>query len=447
MSEKKITLPLLKSIVHKVSHHPQFNLSNIAFVCVQHLLETNVELLSALIKLGARPENIFLLGKRYSHSFYAMQKFMKLGVAIHNSMPPFEIGNFSNTFKDEISDLWTHVLIELESRKTIESVVIIDDGGYCLTTIPESIMKRYPVIGIEQTTAGIFKPGMASVACPIIQVATSAAKRILESPIIATAVAKKLDHYLPKLSKKARCGVIGMGAIGQAVTSKLRSIGYSVMAYDNDLYKLQQASTNTANSVAELIRNCDIIIGCSGRDTLDQECIDSVINGNKIFLSCSSEDKEFLSLLRWIRTQNQDYHLLDPLRDIMHRTRQSHLIHILRGGFPINFDNNREVEPERDIQLTRALILCGILQSVIYLRSSETKNFARYMLQPEIQRYIALTWRKVYPFPLNSIHINQFYDMKWISTQSGGGLLESNILTETFSYTEDHKLRIFETRM
>lgn len=443
MSEIKVKLPLLKQILNNVTHHSKINLKNVVFVCVQHLLETNVELFSALIKLGADPYNIFLLGKRYSQSLFAIQKFMKLGIHLHNKNLPFSMSHFCDAFQEEIKDLWNTVEISLKGKKEVDTIVILDDGGYCLTAIPPHISEKYKLIGVEQTTAGIHRPGIAFIKNPIIQVASSAAKRVLESPIIASAVAKKIEYYLPMISKQAKCGVIGCGAIGSAVMNKLKTLGYTTFGFDSSLNK-KNTSAGMSNSVVELIQNSDIIIGCSGNDTLENETIESLINGNKIFISCSSEDKEFLSLLRRISKKTDNSNYFEPLRDIIYYTSKGHEVRVLRGGFPINFDNSREVESPNDIQLTRALILCGILQGVVYLNSNKTKNFARYMLQPEIQKYIALTWRKVHPMPMNYARINKFEDAKWILNHSTGENLKLDLISDIFHYKEDHKVKVLK---
>jgi len=63
----------------------------------------------------------------------------------------------------------------------------------------------------------------------------------------------------------------------------------------------------------------------------------------KTLISCSSEDKEFLSLLRVIN--NTSLNVFDPLDDIEYISEFGAKIHLLRGGFPVNFDNSGESVP------------------------------------------------------------------------------------------------------
>ena len=67
---------------------------------------------------------------------------------------------------------------------------------------------------------------------PVVNVAYSAAKQILESPMIAKAVIKKLDQILLRDIKNSICGVVGLGAIGRAIIQKLLSLGCKVVVYD-----------------------------------------------------------------------------------------------------------------------------------------------------------------------------------------------------------------------
>jgi len=59
-------LPVLRTILQATDDTElgnQLDLSNTAFVCVQHLLRTTEDLFQALIELGADPLHIHLLGK------------------------------------------------------------------------------------------------------------------------------------------------------------------------------------------------------------------------------------------------------------------------------------------------------------------------------------------------------------------------------------------------
>jgi len=88
-----------------------------------------------------------------------------------------------------------------------------------------------------------------------------------------------------------------------------------------------------------------------GIDVLD------IAKKDKVFVSCSSEDKEFLSLLRVIA---QNSPAVDPMTDVSCVSYSGSKILVLKGGFPINFDRTPSCVPARDIELTRGLLLGAV---------------------------------------------------------------------------------------
>ena len=197
-----------------------------------------------------------------------------------------------------------------------------------------------------------------------------------------------------------------------------------------------------SGTIEELIQHNDIIFGCTGTDILKQVNLEHVFNGDKIFVSCSSEDKEFLSLLKWIQRDERFTFSANPLLDISYITTKSHKIRILRGGFPINFDNNIEIEPEKDIQLTRTLLLGAIFQALICVKERRFGKYVRYTLHPEIQRYIALKWLTL-THPKNfSQFLEQFSSVEWIICNSQGENFYSPMLKEIFLSEEGRIIAI-----
>jgi hypothetical protein len=78
--------------------------------------------------------------------------------------------------------------------------------------------------GIEQTRGGLYSPAINSLPFPLIEVASSAIKRHLESPLIVEAIIKKLHNALgtrKDIHLNTVFGVIGNGAIGSSVTRYL----------------------------------------------------------------------------------------------------------------------------------------------------------------------------------------------------------------------------------
>lgn len=427
---KEQQLPVLRALTEAVKKNLRLDLKNIAFVCVQHLVDTTVDLFQSIIEVGALPDNIFILGKHYSQSLVATKGLLNLGVNIQPISIQNKLGEFSSIFNKDIEQMWKDTFEHIKKNNFIKSIIVLDDGGRGLISIPPEIVEKYAVIGVEQTSGGLLHSEINKLNFPIIQVALSAAKQKLESPIIAEAIAQQIQAYLPD-KKKILLGVAGIGAIGQAVIDKLNYLNYPTFFYDANIKR--HTSAIPVDSLHELIEKSDIIFGCTGIDILKEISFDDLTFDNKIFISCSSEDKEFLSLLTWLNGQNprQSY---DPIADIIFQTKNRKHCRILRGGFPINFYHEKEIEPANNIQLTRALLLGGIVQAIHLLQDYNClRKNCRLKLDPHIQQYIACEWMPFASLKKIAPLLPHFKNIEWINENSKGELFISELLERSFS--------------
>lgn len=426
-------LPVLKAIEKSVANAGIPKMENIVFVCVQHLLFTSVNLFESLIRLGAKPDNIFLIGKHYSTCPIVVTKISEMGIKLHELTPLERLGEYTTVFKQDVSNMWLQVQKHIHSN-SIEGVIVLDDGGRCLEFIAQGILNEVPVIGIEQTTAGLFNPIVQNLPVPFIDVAACAAKIHLESTMIVDSILSHLDRYLPK-EESILCGVVGLGVIGNVVAKKLMSKGYQVILYDVDKNKSHNIlSASVVDSIDEIVSKSDYIFGCTGRDITASLDYTHVINKDKVFISCTSEDKEFLSLLKYIQNHIDSTKILDPLLDIKWAFNNKATITVLKGGFPINFDNSGESVPAQDIQLTRGLLLIALIQALFSLKSlTDKQEKGRIMLHPILQRFIVQEWFdcKGY-YHLSTDLIEKFNEIAWIKDNSGGLLYDDTNLVNCF---------------
>lgn len=428
-----VDLPVLEKLLkNSVSSLSQKSLRHTAIFYVHHPLQTSLNVIHAIVRLGASPKNIFILGKRYSECSDVVNALIKLGVNYQPCSMQINLGKYSYSFIRDINWLWAQLISNLS--EDIQEILILDHGGHAVTYFPPTLLNKYKVIAIEKTTAGfidIEKRGLPPF--PIIDVANCAAKRFIESPMIASAVVNKIISTLPKDGKNYICGVVGFGSIGQAITHKLLNIGYRVVLYDNNHEQLHTAPPHEnlihSQELSALINASDYIFGCSGRD-ITETIIENfrLSKSDKTLISCSSEDKEFLSLLRVVSHQmNYDTH--DPLDDIHYKTVFGADICILRGGFPVNFDQSGESVPAKDIQLTRSLVLASILQAIQYFKDS-TLGITQgiYSLDPVAQSFIVDEWIKYQdPSIYSEELILNFHDIDWIMSNSNGRHEHSDI--------------------
>jgi S-adenosylhomocysteine hydrolase len=408
-------LPLLDRLTSSAASH--VSLDDTMFVCAQHLLETTGSLIEALVALGARPEQIIILGKSYSTSEHVVSRLRKLGVNVINQRSSHTWSEFANTFESIVSQLRERVHA-IQSKHHAKRLIVIDDGGHVILKLSRALVSAFEtVVCIEQTTSGLKRFGKR-IQTPVISVASAAVKRFIEAPMIARAVLEKTTARMGEITKDQRVGVIGLGNVGREVSRELIRRGYKVWAYDIDPSVITQSEVSIVRDLQELLTTCDVLFGCSGEDIIGVNFLKKMM-GRKILVSCSSEDKEFKSLLRHYY-QNYQLHRqpANYLSDIIF-THNDGQIRILRGGFPVNFDGSDESVPGCQVQITRALLLCAVLQGVSCKLASEL-----YMLDADAQRLITARW-----FSLEPSLALQLYDadilaginnLAWIEDHSGG---------------------------
>lgn len=419
MQKSFVSLPLLDESIAAFRREVGPFTSRTALVCVQHLLETTGSLLEATLDLGFRPGAIFVLGKLYSTNTDVSTRLSALGINVISSQLPEWKGGFRESFREDCVRLWKHVALYC-SDNAIERIVILDDGGHCLETAPVALTREYPTIGIEQTTSGVAIADQ--VALPVIQVATSAAKRVLEPHLIAHAVIARIQHLRSlSASRSLRCGVVGLGQIGNAIAHSLGAAGHSVVGFDSRLDV--DTITPTCATLNELILQSAFIFGCTGDDIFSGYDWSVSSSGKKQLISCSSEDREFRTLLRRSR---QSVTSLEALLSTTVLDDNDVQWEILRGGFPVNFDGSTESVPSHDIQLTRFLLFAAIAET-FKVDAREVRDGRAIALAPEIQRFGALRWLQLSPERAAKIRADErlgFQDLDWIAARSGGARTE-----------------------
>lgn len=424
-------LPVLRCVQEMALSDTRALLRDSVLVGVQHLLRTTGSLLETLVDLGLEPSRTFMAGKPYSTHLETAQKItnelrVRLIQPAHGGRP----GEYQIFMDRAVDSLW-QLATETIDRQNPRLVIVLDDGGYSLRRIPRAITDQYRVIGIEQTSYGLITPTPFP-HLPTIQVASSAIKRHLESPLIAKAIHSKVDRVLDGFDPDIKCGVVGIGSLGSSVAERLVSAGHVVYTYD--VYPERANSVEGArycSADTELFQHADVIFGCTGNDISNAPWRNNII-GEKVLVSCSSSDVEFRSLL-------QDAHYVSGASELQGFTQDVELMHpeghlklrVLRGGTPINFDGSPDSVPAKDIQLTRGLLLAAVLQATGIVLDSSPSSPGGVMLDPLLQRLVAKSWIKDQP------HRRELYapslqtaieSVHWIEEASGGYYMPSTIM-------------------
>jgi D-isomer specific 2-hydroxyacid dehydrogenase, NAD binding domain len=412
-------LPLLDQLLSDSRKRNEF--AEMGLVCVQHLLETTGSLFEKLIELGFRAQNIHALGKAYSTDPSVEDRLRELGIRVHPNETQFEWGKYSNQFAIDVKSMWTKAAASFHERG-LSRVIALDDGGISIAAAPPNIFTEIPTIGVEQTMSGITLSHDEPPPIPYISVGSSSAKLLIEPDIIRNEVFTKVLPLVTSLRSKT-VGVVGTGHIGRAIISGLQAIGANILVNDRRLGGANGLRNITECSLDVLYDRSEVIWGCAGSDHLiDKPWVDG-LKGHKTLLSCSSRDVEFGTILRKLPASKNDKYI-DRFADVEVKI-SNWTAHLIRGGFPVNFDRSNESAPLQDIQLTRALLLAGILQAA----QCPVKEQSGVMitLDPGIQATIVALWFSLVP------HRKIFYSNSTKAFFGVGEWAEHNVLNSSLT--------------
>lgn len=320
-------------------------------ICVQHIVKSTVSMFSSIINAGLYPQNLCILGKCYSTRPSALAQLQGMGINASDLSLAFKSQiDFDTQFKEYVRKFAD---LELGSRdlSSYERIVVLDDGGELLSYINTlAIPQEIDVVGIEQTTAGYRKLERRNLKFPIINVARSAAKLNYESPIIADLVWQSIQEALIKRNKEVeRILILGKGSLGSCVYDKVCN------EYDTEFFDKKIPSGSPEQATLNSLDRFDLIIGCTGTNLFGNGRLPKIKHG-AVLASASSGDREFNAIA--IRESLPAYTFCHKHID------SKHGYTLLNSGFPVNFSDQYESIDPPSLQLTRALLACGLLQGV-----------------------------------------------------------------------------------
>lgn len=320
-------------------------LDNVIIIGVQHILETTHAMFRSLYKLGLKPENISVIGKCYSTCKEVYNEMVADGIDVDpGSFSYSSHESFDAHFQKLVENFIKKRVVKLKNSK-IEKIIILDDGGRCIELIQNNMEEFPPLVAIEQTTSGYEAIKDLVLEFPVINVARTSTKLKLESPMIAKAAIDRLFFSLEHSEGIKKALIIGGGAIGLAIKQKLTE-----QKIPADVYDIKSSK----ESLPALLGNYDLILGCTGRTSIPKE-YHIHLAPKTVLASISSSDREFDAVhLRKKVPETKNCHKDLDIDGLL----------LVRNGFPVNFDGEREnIDPEL-IQLTIALMTAGILQGV-----------------------------------------------------------------------------------
>lgn len=380
----------------------QFSLDeDTALIAVQHLLEQTVDLFDTIAEMGVRHENIFALGKVYSNSCVVIKTLRNRGVTVVDSTMP-EPGEFDHYFEQDCKRLW-QVAAEALAKRRIKRILVLDDGGSCITTVPPELLNRYSMCGVEQTSMGMFLFEEKPPPFAVISWARAAVKLEIGGPIFSQCLIDRLTTGLRerRAFQREQLGLIGLGSIGRSMANLAASEGpegKQVFFYDprRDLQICPTLSRHITRveSLEELMMRCDCVIGCSGRNPFKNNWPFNHKPGIRL-LSGSSGDQEFGPIINYLKTK-PDFHVDENTWEVRSEMGPCGPIQIAYLGYPYNFvSRGPEAVLTRIVQLETGGLLAALIQARMYLKLCEegrAHNSGIHRVSPTAQKFVYEEW-------------------------------------------------------
>jgi S-adenosylhomocysteine hydrolase len=326
---------------------------------IQHLLSDFIHLANAISSGGATKSNIFIVGIPYSTKDKTV-KYLR-----QENYPNLYITNiypFDEQVRKAMQDA-----IGL-SKSSGLPIVIIEDGGYAVPMLhKEMIGESSRFVGaVEQTTNGIWNDEellyihKIRLAIPIIDVARSAIKVRLESPLIGKAVCHNLQLLLGREFLEIggrKIGVVGFGNTGSRIAKTLADLGAHVTVFSDDpidLHFAEDEGYSVAESAKQIVSNCSLIVEATGREWASTDEIVSFRNGS-YFASASSKRKGIL-YEEFNRLIDKDEIENVPGIGVRYKLPNDNRITLIADGYPVNFFDGESV-PDKAIEFIPTILL------------------------------------------------------------------------------------------
>jgi hypothetical protein len=369
-----------------------------AIVAVQHMLWQTIDLFEAVVTLGIKRENIFALGKVYSNCPVVIGTLRDLGVTVWQSRTP-PPGEFDRCFQLDVLDLWEFVRRKLANRN-IKRILVLDDGGRCITSLPRELLSRYSISGVEQTSFGMFLFEVEPPPFAVMSWARTAVKLRIGGPIFSHCLLVKLENKIlggNELREK-NLGIIGLGSIGSSLANLIARQDNNVLFYDPDpLLQIPSCLRGQAahvDSLDDLMLRSDYVFGCSGRGPFRDHGLPEYRPGIKLF-SASGGDHEFGPIIDDLKAR-PGFSVAPLSWDISCPNGPCGPISIAYLGYPYNFvGRDIEAVPSGIVQLETSGLLAGLIQARIHLSLCERgwlRNSGIHRISPEAQRFVYETW-------------------------------------------------------
>ncbi|MGK3989284.1 NAD(P)-dependent oxidoreductase [Sorangium sp. So ce136] len=377
-AEAGVSLPVLDAMAHTLS--ADVDLEGCFLVASVHLLHDTDAVLRKLEGWGLDPRRAIVFGKPYSTNLRVVAGLLERGYTVHSSSYLMdERIPLGRALEAAALESLTATVERWAKEGGGRKILLADDGGKLIRIAHDHFRELAGVFSsVEHTSRGIFELERTDLCMPVVNVARSWAKLNVESTYIGESVDVQLERRVGRLDPNTTALVVGYGAIGKAVAICLRRRGMEVLVHDPAL------KDSAGEPYERLLARADLVLGCSGRTTLD-EVHWPYLKSGAVLVSCSSLDLEFAAWkiraaprpaelvvvrddldLEFGSLGGRQMFLGDP-DDPSHYWYCARLagreVNLLNGGCPINFTGAAVSMPHTRSDLTVSLLLSGIAQA------------------------------------------------------------------------------------
>jgi len=373
-----VRLPLLDALRKRLQNTAPHCFRGWACIYVQHILRSNLACVDFLRAFGLQLSTLIIVGKAYSTNEETLLEYLQEGIDAQSIGRGYA---YDEPFDSKIISCLGDALGRL-SRAGTSRLLIIDEGGLAMQAIARCPHPLPQLAVAELTSRGARHYHLVANRTPIVDVARSHTKKSVEAPIIARSMAESFEREISAFRPSAgmRIGVLGRGAIGNALTIELESRGFHTNWYDT-------ARTNPAiPSPSVLVGRSDILLSSTGEGA-DWWPLIGDVRRPLIFGNTGSSDIEFhlWRMRREVIDAGGAFEVEaegEPWRGEVRIQMGEVRLVFWRGGFPINFDGSADPIPPASIQLTRALLMAGAVQAVM------SRSVGIEKLDDEIQEFL-----------------------------------------------------------
>jgi adenosylhomocysteinase len=378
-------------------------------VILQHILPTTVEYIDRVNEVY--PVDL-VIAIEYSADQPTVDLLQGKGYRVH---VPQDI-------EDMLNNSWKLVAELLESSTS--PLMLQEVGGYFSNWTHK--LGRYEHFKgcVEDTNNGLWRYQAAAaekpLGVPVISMADSPLKHV-EDALIGDACVYSLEKVMrtqmASILQGLRVGVIGWGRIGKSCAGALAGRSAIVSIYDiNPLVNmLAYAEGFYPMPLKEMLKEVDVVMGCSGRRSIRGADLDDIKHGS-VLCSTSSKDVEF-DLKRFaefcdIEDLTEETQRLESRCAIRKYTVRNtgKSFYVLKRGTPIDF---------LDMPLQGAILDCTCSELFVCMRELATKPHEPGIipLSKELQVEVAKEWLRMHAeaFDKESYKVDKtfFYPESW----------------------------------